>query len=258
MKRAVLVLLVACHAGGGGGDDYPTGTGGGGPIAVGGGTGDGGAGNAGVQIEGRVCLLKDLRHPTVCSGTGAGGLLVSLATPTTKTAKVTTDDNGQFSIVAPLGAGFTWRVTGATDQRIVPSLMPFGTDHTIPVIGTEDYNTLLGANHQVIVDEGSVVVRVVSGGAPIPHVTVASTTLALEVAVKDAAFYDDDRSQDVWNQTDTQSGGVVWIPVVALSPSPPTTGTITLARQDGATVTTVTTAATVESQWITFLTMNVP
>lgn len=247
MKLAVLVLLLAaCPAAGGGG-----------PIAGTGGDagGGGGGGDAGVQLEGRVCLIKDLRHLTACSETGAGGLLVALATPTTRTAKVMTDDNGRFSIVAPLGAGFTWRVTGATDQRIVPSLMPFGTDHTIPVIGFEDYNTLLLANHQVIVDEGSVVVRAVSGFAPVAQVTVLSTTLALEVAVKDAAFYDDDRSQDVWNQTATQSGGVVWLPVVPPSPSPPTSGTITLARPGGGSATAT---ATVESQWITFLTMDIP
>src|SRR5512140_3019086 len=73
MKLAVLALLAACQSGGG--DDYPTGPGGGGPIVVGGGgggaggdarTSDGGDSDAGVELTGRVCILKDLRQPTVC------------------------------------------------------------------------------------------------------------------------------------------------------------------------------------------------
>ena len=249
MKLAVLVLalVAACQASG----DYPIGPGGGGG-------GDGGTGDGGTELRGRVCLLKDLRHLTACSETGASGLLVALAVGSPQKVKataVTTDDQGHFSIVPPLCTDCTWRVTSATDQRIVRSLMPFGTDPTIPVIGFDDYNTLLIANGQVLADQGSVVVRVVSGAAPVPLVTVASTTLAVEGALPDAVFYDSDTSQDLWNHNQTQSGGVVWLPLVPPSLSTSTTGTITLTRSGGGSVTTT---ATLLSTWITFLTAEIP
>jgi len=170
---------------------------------------------------------------------------------------VTTDGAGHFSIVPPLCTDCTWRVTSTTDQRIVRSLMPFGTYPTIPVIGFDAYNTLLGANGQVIADQGSIVVRAVSGAAPAAQVAVVATTLTLDVALPDAVFYDRDTSKDLWNQTATQSNGVAWLPLVPLSPSPsPTTsGTLTLARQGGGSVTTT---ATILSNWITFLTTDIP
>jgi hypothetical protein len=268
MKLAALVLpfVAACPASGSG--DYPIGPGGGGPVVISGGSGGGGGGDAGTgdgggggsPIDGRVCLLKDLRHMSGCSDVGADGLVVALAVGNPQTVKVTavtTDGAGHFSIVPPLCTDCTWRVTSTTDERIVRSLMPFGTDPTIPVIGFDDYTTLLGANGQVLVDQGSVVVRAVSGATPAPQVTVAVTTLPLDVALADAVFYDSDASKDVWNQTATQSSGVVWLPLVPLSatPSPTTSGTITLARQTGGTVTTT---ATILSAWITFLTTDIP
>jgi len=266
MKLAVLVLplVAACQASGSG--DYPIGPGGGGPVVSGGsggGGGDagtGGGGGGGLPVDGRVCLLKDLRHMTECSDVGADGLVVALAVGNPQTVRVTamtTDGAGHFSIVPPLCTDCTWRVTSTTDQRIVRSLMPFGTDPTIPVIGFDDYTALLGANGQVLADQGSVVVRVMSGATPAAQVTVTATTLALDVALADAVFYDSDNSKDVWNQTQTQSSGVVWLPLVPLSatPSPTTSGTITLARQTGGTVTTT---ATILSAWITFLTTDIP
>jgi hypothetical protein len=262
MKLAVLVLplVAACQASGSG--DYPIGPGGGGPVVISG-SGGGDAGNgggAGLQIDGRVCLLTDLRHMTGCSDSGADGLVVALAVGSPQTVKVTavtTDGAGHFSIVPPLCTDCTWRVTSTTDQRIVRSLMPFGTDPTIPVIGFDAYNTLLGANGQVIADQGSIVVRAVSGAAPAAQVAVVATTLTLDVALPDAVFYDRDTSKDLWNQTATQSNGVAWLPLVPLSPSPsPTTsGTLTLARQGGGSVTTT---ATILSNWITFLTTDIP
>jgi len=187
-------------------------------------------------------------------------LVVALAVGNPQTVKVTavtTDGAGHFSIVPPLCTDCTWRVTSTTDQRIVRSLMPFGTDPTIPVIGFEDYTALLGANDQVIADQGSVVMRAVSGATPAAQVTVAATTLTLDVALRDAVFYDSNASGDLWNQTETQSSGVVWLPLVPLSasPSPTTSGTITLTRQNGGTVTTT---ATILSAWITFLTTDIP
>ncbi len=255
MNLAVLVLalVAACQANGA--SDYPIGPGGGGPVVISGGGGsDGGTGGGSTELQGRVCLLKDLRHLTGCSESGASGLLVALAVGNPQMVKataVTTDEQGHFSIVPPLCTDCTWRVTSATDQRIVRSLMPFGTDPTIPVIGFDDYNTLLDANGQVLVDQGSVVVRVVSGAAPVPQVAVASTTLTVEGALKDAVFYDSDTSQDVWNQSQTQSGGVVWLPLV----SPSLSGTLTLTRSGGGSVTTT---ATLLSTWITFLTTDIP
>jgi hypothetical protein len=105
------------------------------------------------------------------------------------------------------------------------------------------------------VDQGSVVVRAVSGATPAAQVSVAATTLTLDAALPDAVFYDSDASKDVWNRTETQSSGVAWLPLVPLSASPPTSGTITLTRQNGGSVTTT---ATILSNWITFLTVDIP
>lgn len=253
MKLAVLALLAACQSGGG--DDYPTGLGGGGPIVVGGGggggdagTGDGGDSDAGVELTGRVCILKDLRQPTVCDAAqNALGLRVSLGTRTTTTI----DKAGSFRLTAPLGAGFTWHVTGDVLDRIVTTAMPFGTENTIPVVPTQLYRDLLSTNKVEVLDqEGSIVVRVVSGVTPVANVSATSTLAA------SLTLYDSNNSALDWNESPvgrTAAAGVVWFPDVPLAVVPPTLTTITLTPQGG---TPVGTLVTVENQAITFVTKD--
>jgi hypothetical protein len=248
MKPAVLVLALAaaCQADltkypeGPGGGRLPGG-GGGGPD---GGTGDGGDTDGGPQLTGRVCLLSDLRDVTGCAG-NAKGLRVSLGTRTATTV----DAAGSFTISAPQGAGFTWRVVGDTADRIITSVMPFGTDNTIPVIGFEDYQQLLGTNTAAVgALQGSIMVRVVKGTVPVTGVTAT-------LAGQDQVFYDALNSELDWNTGTVGTGrnGMVWIPGVTL-PVPATTTLSVVLSPPGATV--VTAPAVVEDQAITFVTRD--
>jgi hypothetical protein len=234
MKLAVLVavLLAACQAG----DGAPPGPG-----------GDAGPGDsgAGVPLTGRVCVLKDLRHLTDCDGNvDASSLTVSLGTRIATPSRL-----GEFTISAPLGAGFTWHVTGL---NFIPSAMPFGTDNTIPVIGDVLYGELLNANSTTLTDQqGSIVVRVVRGVTPVAGVTATSTPVTNRLA-----FYDGAGLLDWDNDMNgTGPAGVVWFPDVPLAVSPPTLATLTLTPQGG---TPVTATAAVENQAITFVTQDLP
>jgi hypothetical protein len=243
MKLAVLalVLVTACRASPG--DGPPRG---GGDAGT-----EGDDGGAGIAVSGRVCLLSDLRHPTLCDDQqDAQGVKVSLGTRST----TTTDKAGSFSIIAPLGAGFTWHVTGDVLDRIVTSAMPFGTDPTIPVISTQLYRDLLSTNKaEILSQQGSIVVRVVSGVTPAPNVSATSTVAG------SLTLYDSNNSALDWNESpsgSTGAGGIVWFPGVPLSVHPPTVATITLIAQSGTPV-SVTTMATVEDQVITFVTQDI-
>ncbi|HEX2688086.1 MAG TPA: hypothetical protein VHN14_15765 [Kofleriaceae bacterium] len=237
MKSAVLVLalVAACRAGGLGGDAGTSNSG----------------GDGGVAISGRVCLLADLRKPASCSATGAKGLVVSLGT---RTITIADDhDDGTFTLGVPLGTDLTWHVTSSTLDRIVPSAMSFGTDHTLPVVTTQLYRDLLSTNGVEILDQqGSIVVRVIRGVMPVANVSARSTPAS------SVTLYDRDNSLLDWNESPigaTGSAGVVWFPGVPLSLRPPTLATITLSPEGG---TQVSTLATVENQTITFVTKQLP
>jgi hypothetical protein len=252
MKRAVLLLVAACQATNG--DDYPVGPGGGGgPIVSGGGGAndagvDGGDGDAGVQLTGKVCLLTDLRdvtNLTDCddSNAFARGLIVTLGNRT-----ATTTNGGAFTITAPRGAGFTWTVRGPVDQRIIRSVMPFGTDNVIPAITFDDYEDLLETNIATVAEgQGSVVMRVVRGVAGVPQ--VIGTTAGQEIVLYDSAT-----SADIWNSgtVGTGAAGVVWMPGVEV-PSPQTSLTINLTQQGTPLASP---QVIVEDQTITFLTVD--
>jgi hypothetical protein len=250
MKRAVLLLLLvmACQAADS--DDYPIAPGGAGPIVVGGGggptdagVGDGGDGDAGAQLTGRVCLLTDLRavtNLTACDeGVDAKGLIVTLGTRT-----AITTDRGAFTISAPRGAGFTWRVRGAQEDVIVRSAMPFGTDNTIPVIGFERYRELLSNNSATVGPlQGSVVLRVVRGTVGVPQVTAT-------MAGQDLVLYDGTSLTD-WNTgtVGTGTAGVVWIPGVEV----PASGQALAVTLSPPGAPLVTTPVVVEDETITFV-----
>jgi len=257
MKLAVLAVLVALAACRASVDDYPLGQGNDPPIGGGSSASgvdasvdalnDGGDGDAGVRISGRVCLLNDLRQvglTTTCATTGltALNLTVSLGTRTATPA-----DDGSFVIQAPLGAGFTWHVVGGLNT-IVKSAMPFGTDNTIPVVKEVRYFDLLQNNGVELNDlEGSVFVHVVTGTAGVAEV-LASTTQTDTPLLYDAA-----NSAEVWGTTQTDVLGVVWVPSVPVQNPVTKAVPITLSKQG---VIVATPAAIIEDQTITFLTQT--
>jgi hypothetical protein len=257
MKRAVLLWLAACQAGAG--DDYPPGGGGGGPIAVGSGGNhsDGGVGDGGGRLTGRVCLIADLRRvgdATACAATGAGGLNVALGigpSTTAGTRTATTQDDGGFAIDAPMGAGFTWHVTGpVTGTKVIaPSVMLFGTSNTIPVIAAARYSDLVSENGALISDlEGSIVVRVVHRAAAVSAIVASSQ------AATNPTFYDAAASADVWTTTSTGGFGVAWLPGVTV-PAQASPVAVALSQQG-----TVVASASlpVENQAITFAIQELP
>jgi hypothetical protein len=252
MKLALLVLVAACHSNAG--DDYPIGPGGDGPSvgshpggggAGDGGTGDGGAGDgdAGAPLQGRVCLLTDLRqigNLARCATTGAGGLSVTLGT-----RSATTAGDGRFTIFAPLGAGFTWHVTGL--NAITRSAMPFGTDNTIPAISETRYNDLVLLNGAEVTDlQGSIVVRVVSGAAAVPGITAATNDAT------GATLYDSPSSAENWAPNATDAAGIAWLPGVNV-PVPARPVSVVLKQL---TTTVATLSVAVEDQTITFVTQD--
>ena len=260
MKRAALALvLAACSSSA---HDFPplaeggppTGSsgGGGGGTTGDAGVGDGAATDGGVAISGRVCLVQDLRAPTsMCDSTKAGGFTVTLGTAhatdagaTAVVGTATTNPDGSFTMVAPLGPGLIWHVTSL---KLTTSVMDYGTENTIPAILFDRYHDLQLANtgQETDVDHGAVLLRVVRGVTPVAGL---SATVA-PLAVGDTQ-YDSNNSSTAWNQNATQSAGMVWVPNAELG-----VATITLSAMDG-TTNLVTT--TVESQAITFVTRTIP
>lgn len=268
MKRVVLVaVLVACRSSGA--DDYPTRPDPGGPSSVGPGTGgtnpDGGIdanGDAGIVLSGRVCLVSDMRKLTTCAKTGADGFTVTLGVPgaaSPSTAK--TADDGGFQIVTPLSTGLVWHVTGTggvDSLAIEESIMALGAENLIPAISVDDYEALLvnnGLPKPLPTDQGSVVVRVVNGVAPVDN--IAATAVSPQPISDNGVHYDGDNSQ-TWLDVETHDNGVVWIasiPAPTTIPATTTTATITLGETGVGTKAKVT--ATVEDQAITFVTVPV-
>jgi hypothetical protein len=255
MKLAVLVLLAACRTGM---EDYPYGTGGDPPKGHGSNgdavdagvddSGDAGDGDAGAQITGRVCLVKDLRLAGVTAGCEPNGLaalklVVSLGTRTASTA-----DDGTFSIGAPQGAGFTWHVSGPANT-IVRSAMPFGTSNLIPVVRDTRYIDLLQVNQAQLNElEGSVVMRVVRGTT----VVVGVTALSLDATNDRFGSLYDSADIDDWATVSTGTFGMVWIPSIPI-PVPARPVTVQLSDQTGLLASPT---VTLEDQTITFVTQD--
>lgn len=251
MKRAVLVmLLAACQASP---SDYPSQPNGGPPVHVGSGsggtTGDAGTGDAGdggVAVTGRLCIVNDLRTPTVCDTTqDASRLTVLLGTrsPDAPPAKT-----GEFTIHAPLGTGLVWRVSGLT---VISTVMPYGTDNLIPVVREPVYTDLLiplGLS-STTPGQGSVVVRALRGGVPASGVTATSTLMPLSSV--EVPRYDQDNSAVDWaSNGPTQSHGIVWFPGV----QPTTTPARVILRVGTTTAATV--DLSVAELAITFVTID--
>ncbi|MBA3817876.1 MAG: hypothetical protein H0X17_03220 [Deltaproteobacteria bacterium] len=243
MRRACAVVLVALVAGAAceaeDSNDYPINPGGGG----GGGGGIGrdasvdATGDGGTLLVGRVCLVSDLRALASCADVGAGGLLVTVGDRTASTS-----ETGAFAVLPPTGTGLVWRVTGAD---IVPSIMELGATPVIPAIRSDAYLDLQSSNGVILQQgQGSIVLRVTRGGAPLPGaIVVASPTPQY------ATFYDGENAT-VWDEDATGVAGLAWLPGVSTG-----TAAITITPPSGAAVAEV---LPVEDQAITYATVDAP
>ena len=249
MARLALLLAAALAAGcpsGGGGDDYPVGGGGGG----GGGGGprtDAGDGDGGVDgqtlIGGRVCVLTDLRRlinaaPGDCASSGAGNLSVSLGGG----SPVLTAGDGSFAIPAQPGTNLAWQVQRL--NAIVRSIVPVSTSTLLPAIRDIPYGEILSRNSVILLQgQGSIVARILRGGAP-----VANATARVTGGESQQTLYDGDDPL-VWSTIATGAFGVAWLPDNAAG-----------ARELQVTLGTSTlrVPVTIVDQAITFVTIALP
>lgn len=243
---ALAVLAPGCPAGDL--DDYPIGGGGVGGGPTGPGRTDGGiGGDAGTDgapglLSGRVCVVSDLRRlvnaaPGDCAATGANGLTVVLG----GSAPVLTGPDGSFTIRAQEGSNLAWRVTGL---NLVTSIVPVSASALLPAIGDLTYNDLLNSN-SILIDqgEGSIVARLLRGGAP-----AAGATAAVPGGEALQTFYDGN-NPIVWSTLGTGALGVAWLPDNVA-------GARTLRITQGATQLEV--PITIVDQAITFVTIALP
>lgn len=193
------------------------------PLAIDGSTGDGGA-----MIDGRVCLVSDLRALSTCAPTGAGNIVVTLGTRT-----ATTSDSGAFSIATPSGSNLVWRATGV---NIVKTVTPFGASTTIPAISIADYNDLQLANSIVLqAGEGSIVARVVRNSVAVTGAVAGVTPIAQFPTKYDGT------TKLGWTELSTRTAGTAWIagagvgsPSLAITPPTGTGDTNPVRVEDGA------------------------
>jgi hypothetical protein len=199
MRWLLILALAACKTTDDG-DDFPVNPGGGSH-----GTGeiidaapiDAPSPDGGGTLNGRVCLVTDLRG-LACAATGAGGIVVTLGTKS-----ATTTANGAFSIGTPGGSNLVWRATGAA---IATSVMAFGPSNTIPAIGVEDYLDLQLENSVIQqAGQGAIFARIVRNGLPVTGATAAASPQA-QFATK----YDG-TTPNVWPEGATSAAGVAWI-----------------------------------------------
>jgi hypothetical protein len=250
MKRAALALvLAACSASSNDFPPLPEGGPPGGNAAGGGGTvrdgGIDGATDGGVLISGRVCVVRDLSNPTDCDpNADASRVTVVLGT---RRPTVGPDRTGAFLIAAPAGSP-VWRATGRT---FVSSVMPFGTETTIPIVPDTLYTDVLNASGATILPagQGSVLARVVSGVSPAANVQAATTLTSNSITA--VPLYAT-RNGLVWTTTGpTLASGTVWFPGVDVTAAP---ARITFQPQGSAGVSS---QVNVEEQAITFITQDI-
>jgi hypothetical protein len=224
MMRAALALavLVACSTSN---KDFPTrppgnlsGNPNGSPGPGGGGV-DGGTGNpigdGGLVINGRVCVVHDLRNPTDCDDkVDISHVKVLLGNRTTT---ATISKLGEFAINAGFGSDLVWR---ATLVNYITTVMPFGIDATIPIVPEALYQELLDMNSSSPnVTQGSVLVRVLNDS--VPAIGVTATTNLVNQGIINAPLYDQDNSATDWNTVGgTQKAGLIWIPVADATTTP--------------------------------------
>jgi len=179
---------------------------------VGGAAADASVGDAatdGRNLQGRVCLVEDLRDISACAAMGAGNFLVSLGSNS-----ATTQDGGEFAIAVSASSTLVWRVTGSSVQT---TLAPFSAATTIPVIAAADYQALEGDYGVLeVAGQGAIVAHVISAGTPVEKVTATTSPVGSYAALYDGA------AARLWTQNSTGAHGAIWIPGLPA-------GTVTLA-----------------------------
>ena len=198
-SAALLVLLVGCQPSGDdyhvipGGDDHPVN-----PM-VDAKPADGVVGD-GSMLMGRVCVVTDLRNPTVgCATTGAANITVTLGTETTMTA-----DDGLFMLLPPSGAGLVWHTSGT---NLVSSVIPLSTSNVLPMVSAQTYLDLQNGNSVIVNSgEGSVVLYVRQAGLPLAGATTDVSPTASFLTLGDRA------NATNWVQGATGALGVSWTP----------------------------------------------
>lgn len=200
LAACTALILAACHAGSD--DSFPIITGGGDDgvsrVPDAGGLIDA-SGDGATSITGRVCIVFDPRNLTSCSTGDASGITVTLGSSTTMTAL-----DGSFTIAIPTGSNLVWTATAAD---LVPTVMPLGTVHLVPIMTLTRYSEML-LDHGVVLQagDGSVFARVISGNAPIAGAVATVNPPSIYGPLYDGV------SSIVWDQDATGAGGVVWIP----------------------------------------------
>jgi hypothetical protein len=238
LAASTALILMACQPGGD--DQFPIAPGGGDPPVItpapDGPPADTGT-DGGTTIAGRVCVILDPRNPTMCAIGNASGITVALGTSFAVTAA-----DGSFTIDAPLTSNLLWGVSGV---GFVPTVMPLGTVHRLPLISEARYSELLLDNDALVQEgQGSLFLRAVTAGVP-----AADVTATVEPASVFGPLYDG-ANLFVWDRDATSTGGMVWIPD-ALA------GTATLVLT-GPSTTPVTVAVPVVEGAITFATLGIP
>ncbi len=235
---SIVLLLAACQSGGD--DGFPIAPGGGLPPTItpapDGPQLDASTDGA-TSLAARVCVILDPRNPAACATGNAAGIMVTLGTSTATTAS-----DGSFTIAAPTTSNLFWT---ASAPGFVPTVMPFGTVHLLPILTAERYNDLLLDNGVVLqAGQGSLFVRVVSGSASASGVTATVEPASLFGPLYDGA------SALIWDRDATGAGGMVWIPDALAG-----TATLTLANPSTSPVTL---SLPVTEGAITFGTVAIP
>lgn len=229
LAAATTLALIACQSSDSS-DRFPIVPGGGGmevtPAPDGPRAGDGGDGSS--TFAGRVCVVADPRNLTSCTTADASGISVALGASMAVTAS-----DGSFSIAPPQSSLLVWTVTS---PGFVPTVMPLGTVHLLPLISEARYNEMLLDNGVVVqAGQGSLFVRVVRNALPLAGVTATVEPPSLFGPLYDGA------NALVWDTDATGSSAVVWIPdalqgtaTVTLSPPSSTPLVLSIPVTDGA------------------------
>lgn len=202
LVASTALVLMACQSSGSddsfpivpGGDDTVITPAPDGPPADGSGDGSG-------TLTGRVCIVADLRNLTSCTTGDASGITVTLGTSTAITAI-----DGTFSIPPTSGSNLVWTVSAV---GFVPSVVPLGIVHLLPVVTVDRYNEMLLDNGVVLgAGQGSLFTRVVRNDAPAVGVTATVDPPSQYGPLYDSA------NAIVWDLDATGATAVIWIPDV--------------------------------------------
>jgi len=194
------------------------------------------SGDGSGTLAGRVCVVADLRNLTSCTTGDASGITVTLGASTAITAT-----DGTFSISPPPGSN-PWTVSAV---GFVPSVVPFGIVHLLPVVTVDRYNEMLLDNGVILsAGQGSLFTRVIRNDAPAVGVTAIVEPPSLYGPLYDGA------NAILWDLDATGASAVIWIPDVLQ-------GSTTLTLMPPATTPLPVSFPVVEGA-ITFATVGIP